>query len=254
MKFASWILLSLLVVAGCDSSPKTEAGTQSSGTSSAPDTKTEPNATNETTETTTKEDPADKKSGGGKPSTSELADSVPLAGEEVGVIDTKQGQIVFRFFEDVAPGHVKNFKDLANKGFYNGTTFHRIIPLFMIQGGDPNTKGKDVSTYGQGGPGYQIKAEFSTIPHVRGILSMARGGDPNSAGSQFFIVHQESPHLNGQYSVFGQVVKTGKEAAGQEAAGLAVVDKIASTPSEQGTGTAHERVEMKVRIAKWPLK
>lgn len=188
-----------------------------------------------------------------KPSTSALADSVPLDGEEVAVIETTHGTIVVRFFEDVAPGHVKNFKDLAKKGFYDGTTFHRVIPSFMIQGGDPNTKGTDKSRYGTGGPGYQIKAEFSKVPHVRGILSMARSSDPDSAGSQFFIMHKKSPHLDGQYSVFGQVVKTGKEEEGKESEGLAVVDKIVATPAEPGSGSAKERVEMKVKIVTWPL-
>ena len=97
------------------------------------------------------------------------------------------GDIVLKFFPDVAPGHVKNFTDLAKKGFYNGTTFHRVIPGFMIQGGDPNSKNPDRSMHGMGGPGHKVKAEFNSKPHKRGIVSMARSNDPDSAGSQFFI-------------------------------------------------------------------
>ena len=108
-------------------------------------------------------------------------------GKEVAVIETVHGKIKLEFFEDKAPGHVKNFKDLANKNFYDGTTFHRVIPGFMIQGGDPNSKSDDRSTHGTGGPGHTIDAEFNDTKHERGVLSMARSTNPNSAGSQFFI-------------------------------------------------------------------
>jgi peptidyl-prolyl cis-trans isomerase B (cyclophilin B) len=128
-------------------------------------------------------------------------------------IETKFGKIVVKFFPDSAPMHVKNFISLAEAGFYNGTTFHRVIPGFMIQGGDP-------SGNGTGGPGYTIPAEFSkTRKHVPGILSMARTNDPNSAGSQFFIMAAAYPSLDGQYSIFGEVVE-----------GLDVVNKIVSVP------------------------
>ena len=110
-----------------------------------------------------------------------------VSAQEIAVIETKFGKIEGEFFEDKAPGHVKNFKDLAKKGFYDGTIFHRVIPGFMIQGGDPNTKNADRSNHGMGGPGYSIKAEFNDTPHKRGVLSMARSQDPNSAGSQFFF-------------------------------------------------------------------
>lgn len=106
---------------------------------------------------------------------------------EIAVLETPLGKIEFEFLEDLAPGHVKNFKDLANEDFYNNTTFHRVIPGFMIQGGDPNTKSDDRSTHGMGGPGRTIKAEFNDEPHDRGIVSMARAQDPDSAGSQFFV-------------------------------------------------------------------
>ena len=125
------------------------------------------------------------------------------------------GSIVFKFYPELAPNHVANFRKLANRGFYDGITFHRVIAGFMIQAGDPNTKDDDRGNDGYGGPGYTIKAEFSEKSHKRGIVSMARGTDPNSAGSQFFIVTKDAPHLNGQYSVFGEVIQ-----------GMDVVDKI----------------------------
>ena len=135
------------------------------------------------------------------------------------VISTRFGQIKIRLLPQLAPGHVENFLQLAESGFYDGTLFHRIIPGFMIQGGDPNTRGGDKSSYGQGGPGYHIKAEFSDWPHLRGVVSMARAQDPDSAGSQFFIVTRASRFLDGQYTIFGKVIR-----------GMGVVDVIA----EQG--------------------
>ena len=134
-------------------------------------------------------------------------------------IETTQGPIKIEFYPDVAPKHVKNFKDLANSGFYDGVVFHRIVPGFVIQAGDPNTKNSSISrdTWGTGGPGYTINQEFSKIPHERGILSMARMPDPNSAGSQFFIVLNNSKFLDGQYTVFGKVTN-----------GMEIVDKIAN--------------------------
>jgi peptidyl-prolyl cis-trans isomerase B (cyclophilin B) len=123
---------------------------------------------------------------------------------------------------DVAPGHVKNFIDLANKGFYNGTKFHRIIQGFMIQGGDPNTISGDPRTWGTGGSGTNIKAEFSSVSHKRGIVSMARAASPDSASSQFFIVVADSPFLDKQYSVFGEVTK-----------GMDVADKIVNAQKGQ---------------------
>jgi peptidyl-prolyl cis-trans isomerase B (cyclophilin B) len=115
------------------------------------------------------------------------------------VVDTSAGKMTLEFFHDKAPGHVKNFVDLAKKGFYDGTVFHRTIPGFMIQGGCPDGTGR-------GGPGYQIQAEFNDVHHVRGVLSMARSSDPNSAGSQFFICHGEAAFLNRQYTAFGRLV------------------------------------------------
>ncbi len=156
--------------------------------------------------------------------------------ETQAVIETKFGNITLKFFPDAAPGHVKNFIDLAKKGFYDGTTFHRVIPGFMIQGGDPNSKSPDKSKHGMGGPGYTIKAEFNTRPHKRGTLSMARAGHPDSAGSQFFICVKDSPFLDRQYTVFGEVVS-----------GMDVVDKIVAVPRDRNDNP-NERVEMKVKI------
>jgi len=126
--------------------------------------------------------------------------------EKFVVLETNLGTIVIEFFSDDAPNHIDNFIGLTESGFYDGTIFHRIIPGFMIQGGDPNTISGDPSTWGQGGPTERVDAEFNTIKHNRGIVSMARSADPNSGGSQFFIVHQNSNFLDEQYTVFGRIV------------------------------------------------
>jgi peptidyl-prolyl cis-trans isomerase B (cyclophilin B) len=153
------------------------------------------------------------------------------------VLKTSQGDITLKFFYDKAPGHVKNFIDLSAKGFYDGTLFHRVIPGFMIQGGDPNTKQPETPTtrYGTGGnkdasgAPINLKAEFNDTSHRRGILSMARASDPNSASSQFFIVVKDSPFLDRQYTAFGEVVN-----------GMDVVDKIVAAsnydPASGGQG------------------
>jgi peptidyl-prolyl cis-trans isomerase B (cyclophilin B) len=122
------------------------------------------------------------------------------------ILETSQGNIVIEFFPDEAPDHVSNFMNLTETGFYDGVLFHRIIPEFMIQGGDPNTIDGDPSTWGMGGPSHSVNAEFNDIKHNRGIVSMARSQDPDSAGSQFFIVHQNSNFLDQQYTVFGRIV------------------------------------------------
>lgn len=138
---------------------------------------------------------------------------------KVAELHTSAGEIDIRFFPDVAPNHVKNFIDLAEKGFYNGTKFHRVIPGFMIQGGDPNTVSGSPSTWGTGGSGKNVAAEFNSISHKRGIVSMARSSDPDSASSQFFIVTSDSTFLDKQYTVFGQVTK-----------GMDIADKIVNAP------------------------
>ena len=153
------------------------------------------------------------------------------------VITTKFGQMELVFFTELAPRHVESFLDLAQKGFYNGTIFHRVIPGFMIQGGDPNTKDPSKRhLYGMGGPGYTLPAEFNRIPHERGIVSAARSADPNSAGSQFFIMVGKAPSLDGQYTVFGEVVK-----------GIEVAEKIVRQPRDPRDNPL-ERIEMTVEV------
>lgn len=152
------------------------------------------------------------------------------------IIETKFGNIELTFFPEVSPQHVTSFVDLAKKGFYDGTTFHRVIPGFMIQGGDPNSKNPDRSQHGTGGPGYTIKAEFNEKPHKRGALSMARAAHPDSAGSQFFICVADSFFLDKKYTVFGEVVS-----------GMEVADKIVSQPRDK-MDNPNERIEMKVKV------
>ena len=159
-----------------------------------------------------------------------------VSAQEIAVIETKFGKIEMELFADKAPGHVKNFKDLAKKGFYDGTIFHRVIPGFMIQGGDPNTKSDDRATHGMGGPGHSINAEFNDTLHKRGILSMARSQDPNSAGSQFFIVVKKSSFLDGKYTAFGKVLS-----------GMAIADQIVNAPRDK-RDNPDERIEMKVKV------
>jgi peptidyl-prolyl cis-trans isomerase B (cyclophilin B) len=139
---------------------------------------------------------------------------------EVAVIKTSEGEMVVQFWTNAAPGTIENFKKLARDGFYDGTIFHRIIKGFMIQGGDPNSKDPaKESSYGEGGPGYKIKAEFNDFPHVRGVISMARENDPDSAGSQFFICLGSIPRLDHKYTTFGKLIK-----------GDDVLGKIGDTP------------------------
>jgi len=142
------------------------------------------------------------------------------ASNEVAVIKTNEGAMVVQFWTDAAPNTIENFKKLARSGFYDGTIFHRIVKGFMIQGGDPNSKdpGKE-SRYGEGGPGYKIKAEFNDHSHQRGVISMAREPDPDSAGSQFFICLAPVPRLDGEYTTFGKLIK-----------GDDVLQKIGDTP------------------------
>ena len=166
----------------------------------------------------------------------------PVPGPKA-IIKTKFGDIHLKLYPDVAPNHVGNFIKLAKSGFYDGTIFHRVIPGFMIQGGDPNTKNSlRKETYGQGGPKDEkgnpilLKAEFSDIPHKRGIVSMARANEPDTAGSQFFIVVEPSPFLDGKYTAFGEVTK-----------GLGIADRIVSLPKNDHD-LPNERIEMTVTI------
>ena len=154
------------------------------------------------------------------------------------IIKTNFGNIKFSLLPDIAPETVRSFSELVKSGFYNGTLFHRVIPGFMIQGGDPNTKNPDKSTWGQGGPGHNLKAEFNPRSHLRGIVSMARAADPDSAGSQFFIVTSDSTFLDNQYTVFGEVVD-----------GMEVADKIVNLPRDGNDCPKQEAKMLEVTIS-----
>ncbi|MEL1228861.1 MAG: peptidylprolyl isomerase [Candidatus Neomarinimicrobiota bacterium] len=181
--------------------------------------------------------------------------------EKVAIISTKFGDMVVEFYDDVAPMHVESFKILADEGYFDGTTFHRVIPGFVIQGGDPNSKDEDRMNDGTGGRAgkffgigreddsnsWTIPAEFNDKDHVKGTLSMARSSNPNSGSSQFFICHAATPQLNNQYTVFGQVIE-----------GLDLIDQIvySETPKKQNPGyrgpdgdNPFEKVEMKIKLS-----
>lgn len=168
----------------------------------------------------------------------------PKAGDEVAVMETSYGQITLMFFPNKAPNHVTNFKKLANKGFYDGCKFHRVIPGFMIQGGDPNSKDADRSNDGMGDPGYKVKAEFNDIKHESGILSMARSSDPDSAGSQFFICVAKKQDLDGQYTAFGRVIT-----------GMDTVEKIVNLDRDDADNPLEKNPALikSVKIQKWPI-
>lgn len=152
-------------------------------------------------------------------------------------IETNFGNISFKLLPELAPETVRNFEKLARDGFYDGTLFHRVIPGFMIQGGDPNTKGSNKSSWGMGGPGYTVKAEFNSRSHHRGIVSMARAQDPDSAGSQFFIVTTDSTFLDRQYTVFGEVIE-----------GMDVADKIVNLQRDQNDCPLEEAKMLHVTV------
>ncbi len=167
--------------------------------------------------------------------------------ETVVILKTNQGDIVVRFFSEKSPEHAKNFIEHSKSGLYAGTLFHRVIPGFMIQGGDPNSKDEDPNNDGMGGysyngPGTMLNAEFNDIPHTRGILSMARSQSVNSAGSQFFIMHQEYPSLNGKYTVFGEVID-----------GIEVVDFIANAPRNNRDRPKEDQIIREVEVLQWSL-
>ena len=152
------------------------------------------------------------------------------------IIETNFGNIEFNLLPELAPETVRNFVKLVESEFYNGSLFHRVIPGFMIQGGDPNTKKPELrAQWGTGGPGYTINAEFSPRSHLRGIVSMARSADPNSAGSQFFIVTTDSTFLDREYTVFGEVTQ-----------GMDVADKIVNLPRDQGDCPQEDAKMLKV--------
>jgi|TARA_Y100000389_G_scaffold62022_1_gene58074 cyclophilin family peptidyl-prolyl cis-trans isomerase len=171
---------------------------------------------------------------------------------EVAVISTNFGDMIVEFYPEIAPMHVESFVALTNEEYFNGTTFHRVIPGFMVQGGDPNSRNENRATHGTGGRAgkffglgneedpstWLIPQEFNDTPHVKGILSMARTNDPNSASSQFFICHDNANFLDNNYTVFGKVIQ-----------GLDIIDEIANVAKDQNDNPL-ERIEMSVRIAK----
>src|SRR6202162_5999981 len=159
---------------------------------------------------------------------------------EVAVIKTSEGDMVIQFWTDAAPNTIENFKKLARSGFYNGTIFHRIVKGFMIQGGDPNSKDPaKEDSYGAGGPGYKIKAEFNDHSHEPGVISMAREPDPDSAGSQFFICLAPVTRLDHQYTTFGKLIK-----------GDDVLEKIGNTPVTRNSTGEVSRPTKRVTIEK----
>ena len=168
-------------------------------------------------------------------------DTSPVStGNEVAVITTSEGDMVVEFWTDAAPNTIENFKKLARAGFYNGTIFHRIVKAFMIQGGDPNSKDPSKENrYGEGGPGYKIKAEFNDHSHERGVISMAREPDPDSAGSQFFICLAPVPRLDHQYTTFGKLIK-----------GDDVLGKIGDTPVSRNSMGEMSKPTKRVAIEK----
>lgn len=248
------------LIAGCDSAAGTDNLAASNlGTANATET-TASNLATETTNTANEADSTDAASNAPSDAERDMADAPmtpaasaegtanlkPKNGDEVAVMETAQGRIVLMFFPDKAPKHVDSFKKLAKKGFFDNTAFHRVIPGFMVQGGDPNSDPKRAAgPMGTGGPGYTVAAEPSDVKHVRGILSAARSQNRNSAGSQFFIMHQETPSLDGEYDPYGKVVS-----------GIEVVDKIIALPTDSmDKPTDIEKARVKsVRIVKWPVK
>lgn len=194
--------------------------------------------------TTTGGSSADKEQAPDRNPGTDVDSREPKDGDDVAVLDTNLGKIVVMFFPDVAPKTVENFKTLASQGFYDGTKFHRVIPDFMIQGGDPNSKNEDRNDDGTGGSA-NIPDEFSMVNHKRGILSMANTGAPNSASSQFFIMVADKPELNEHYSAFGKVVS-----------GMDVADKIVSLKRDERDNPlpANPAILKSVKIVKWPVK
>jgi cyclophilin family peptidyl-prolyl cis-trans isomerase len=247
MKIFNSFLLAISMAAvlsvGCAKAPEVQPEPPKE-TNEAP--VTTPEVTEETTEEPA-EEPAEE------PTEDQPAPAnAPADGEEVGVITTEKGTIVVKFFPKLAPNHVKQFKHLISNKFYDGTRFHRCMPGFMIQGGDPKSKNMSIPRqwgtggYEKGGKEVTLKQEFSDVTHKRGILSTARGGHSvDSASSQFFIMHEDSAFLDNQYTVWGEVV-TGQE----------VVDEIVKTGEGKPNGSVNPDMAIVLktfRLEKWPL-
>lgn len=237
---------------GC--TPPAETKTETTGTTGSAAESTSTTGSSSSTESTSGTTGTTSTTGEAeqKPVDAPLPDK-PKDGDDVAVLDTNMGKIVLMFYPQKAPNHVKNFIELAKKGFYDGTRFHRCIPGFMIQGGDPKSKDlKMAQEWGTGGnmdkDGKEINvlAEFNDIKHMRGVLSMARSQSPDSASSQFFIMVADNQGLDGQYSAFGKAVS-----------GMEVADKIVQTgdPNANGLVEPKKAVVLKsIKVMKWPVK
>lgn len=250
------VVISALALAGCgeqsQSTPTPPASTSTPTETPKTDTAKTDAAKTEDPKTAPAEAPKDAAKAANGDADSQGLPKEPKAGDEVAVIDTAKGKIVFMFLADKAPKTVESFKTLSQKGFFNGTRFHRCIPGFMIQGGDP--KSKDLAKSGEWGTGGYMKDgtevrlpdEFSSVQHVKGIVSMANAGAPGSASSQFFIVTSDSTFLDGHYTAFGKVLK------GQE-----VADEIVKTGDAGNNGAVEPTkaiVVKSIKIEKWPVK
>lgn len=248
---APWpVLFTALCLAACTPSAETSASTEKPA-EDTPQAEPEPAPAAEYPKADADPGPFKLELGAdGKPATAATDYVEPKKGDPVAIIKTNYGYIAVSFFPNKAPKHMENFLTLAKSGFYNGTKFHRVIPGFMIQGGDPNSKDDDRSNDGTGGNVVNgkektVKAEFNDIKHTPGILSMARSTDPNSASSQFFIMVAPYPSLDGQYSAFGQVVS-----------GLDVAEKIVQLPRDTADNPLPENpaVIQKIEVKTWPLQ
>jgi peptidyl-prolyl cis-trans isomerase B (cyclophilin B) len=246
-KYALLCVMALAVI-GCssdgDKASTTATTTTTTGTADATTGTTATTGTAANTTTSGSEDTAMVGGGTATDYSSENA-APPKPGQEVAVMETNLGRIVIKFLPEKAPLTVANFKKLAAKGYYDGIKFHRVIPDFMIQGGDPNSKDDNRLDDGSGGPGYNINDEFSDVHHGPGVVSMANTGQPNSAGSQFFIMVSDKAFLDGKYSAFGQVVQ-----------GMDVAHKIVGLKRDERDNPLPENpaIIKSVKIAKWPLK
>ena len=240
-------ILAAFLAVGCSAAPTATTDSGATGTTSSVatnDTKTLAATTPESTTPAATEGsstpaPTEQETTT-KPAQTGVKDQGPSNGKgEKAVITTSMGVIEIEFLSDKAPNTIANFRKLAKLEFYDNTKFHRIIKGFMIQGGDPNTKPGATGQPGTGGPGYQVKAEFNDTKHLPGIVSMARSSDPDSAGSQFFIVHEAAPHLDGQYTAFGRVIK-----------GMDIVNNIASVETDGNDMPLTPVVVKSIRIVK----
>ncbi len=249
---ATFALGSLLVVSGCENKDQASSTSAPSDQSASKMAEAPKMAESASPDSASKAGAIEKPSTGASSTVAPASGDMPKNGDDVAILDTEKGKIIVMFMPNKAPKHVENFKDLIKKGFYDGTRFHRCIAGFMVQGGDPNSKdlGK-AAAWGTGGymekgSERMVKAEFNDVKHVRGIVSMARSQSPDSASSQFFIVHQDSPNLDGQYSAFGKVVS-----------GLDVVDQIVTTgdAGDNGKVAPDKAILLRsVKLAKWPVK